>query len=470
MKWLSVVLGVFSAILRSHLFQIILLSVAVLLLSGNVLADSAAPRIMPLGDSITRGWYGSTYRWGYRKPLYDMLKNDGYDFDFVGSAADGNFPDPNHEGHDGWHADQILSYVGGWLTTHQPDVVLLHIGTNDVTGGDQNVNEVNGILNVIDSYETGNNKQVTVILALIINRRIDSPAAKRAATTQFNVDVNNMATSRIANGDDIIVVDMESALDYNISVDMADEVHPNDNGYGKMAAVWYNALVGYFDRFGDFSISGYAVEDDGQTPVEGVLIQTDSGDFNDITGPDGYYQLWVDCNWSGTVRPIRCDYVFEPNSRYYEDINQDYTDQDYTGNKLDFRITGYIRNECNTPIEGASVDANNGSYEDTTDINGFYEVWVDEGWSGTITPSKKKFTFEPNGVSYVDVQADQPGQNYAAYNAYDLNCDGSVDESDFGIMAANWLVTGPEVPGDFVADGVVDFLDFANFGATWVDK
>ena len=59
-----------------------------------------------------------------------------------------------------------------WLNTHQPDVVLLHIGTNDITWGDQDANEVNDILNVIDNYEADSNKSVTVVLALIINRRI----------------------------------------------------------------------------------------------------------------------------------------------------------------------------------------------------------------------------------------------------------------------------------------------------------
>ena len=40
--------------------------------------------------------------------------------------------DRNHEGHSGWRIDQIDSQVGGWLSTYQPDVVLLLIGTNDI--------------------------------------------------------------------------------------------------------------------------------------------------------------------------------------------------------------------------------------------------------------------------------------------------------------------------------------------------
>jgi lysophospholipase L1-like esterase len=113
---------------------------------------------------------------------------------------------------------------------------LLHIGTNDITAGDQDANEVNGILDVIDDYEDANDKHVTVILALIINRMDHNEA-----TTVFNSDVNNMALNRIANGDDIIIVDMEHALNY--PDDMYDTRHPNDTGYAKMADVWYNALA-----------------------------------------------------------------------------------------------------------------------------------------------------------------------------------------------------------------------------------
>jgi len=556
------------AILRNRVLRVILSTVAVLVLSGDVLSGDVTPRIMPLGDSITRGWYGSSYAWGYRRPLYVSLTNGGYEFDFVGSKADGSFPDPNHEGHDGWRADEILngrpSYgkLENWLIAHQPDVVLLHIGTNDVTQGNQDANEVNSILNVIDSYEAGHHKEVTVILALIINRRIDSPLTKRSQTTQFNRDVNDMALNRIANGDDIIIADMESALNYNIGVDMADEVHPNDNGYAKMANVWYGALVDYFSGLA-FSISGYVFEVDGNTPVEGMLVHTDCNDINVVTdtngfykllvdykwsgvvmpqkngflvdpngyafadvnqdynnmnctatmltfeisgyvlGPDhvtpisgvnvsaenggggwtskygggssitdetGYYEIVVDYNWSGKVTANKYAYIFEPNSRYYEDVNQDYTsDQNYTGNALNFRITGYITNECEVPIEGVLVSADNGGSQDMTDSGGFYEIWVDSGWSGTVTPTKRHYTFAPGWMSYVDVPTDQPDQNYIAHNIYDLDCDGFIGPGDGAVIADNWLLSGPNIPGDLDASGRVNFVDFADFAAVWGD-
>jgi lysophospholipase L1-like esterase len=223
----------------------IFMPIVVLCFFSPAIASADTVKIMPLGDSITKGTV-SVHGWGYREQLYVLLSNGVFNFDFVGSLTDGSFPDPNHEGHYGWRADEILNgrpsdpnagKLEYWLSAHQPDVILLHIGTNDITQGNQDANEVNSILNVVDEYETENSKTVTVILALIINRYPYSPA-----TTQYNTDVNNMAMNRIASGDSIVIVNMEDALEY--PADLADSSHPNDNGYAKMANVWYSALTG----------------------------------------------------------------------------------------------------------------------------------------------------------------------------------------------------------------------------------
>jgi len=535
---------------------------AFLLLSCDAHANPVT-RIMPLGDSITRGWYGSAYDWGYRKPLYVLLINNDYSFDFVGRKLDGNFQDPNHEGRDGWHADELLNgrasapaegKLADWLITDQPDVILLHIGTNDIRFGDQNANEVSSILDVIDAYEVNNNKHVTVVLALIINQ-----APPISATTVFNNSVNAMALSRIANGDDIIIVNMETALNY--STDMADYLHPNDAGYAKMAQVWYNALS-QCDCVSKttVAISGRVVEADGNTPVEGLLIKTESNDVNAVTDADGFYELsvqsgwsglvvpqkdsyefepnsyvfsdvnqdctdanylavpktvkiagyvldmegvepirdvnvaaengggsWtnkigrgsaltdengyyeisVDYNWTGAVKPMKSNFILDPNARTYADVNQDVEQQDYIGTELTLRITGSVKNDCNTPVAGVLVDANNGGGEGVTDVNGFYEVWVGEEWQGTITPAKANFTFTPSSLNYDNVLTDIVDQNYTANSIYDLDCSGNIDWGDISVIAQNWLQNDETVAGGFIIDGRIDFLDFADFANVW---
>jgi hypothetical protein len=208
-------------------------------------------RIMPLGDSITTGSASGVtegYWVSYRQKLYLDLVNGGYNIDFVGSLSSGMLAQPafdiHHEGHGGWCADgcsppsppyyydDIRDHVYTFLTNNPADVVLLHIGTNDISGNHANAAEVGGILDEIYRYSPS----ITVVLARIISR-LDGKAFQ---TTQFNDAVEALAQSRPEYGDTLILVDMEGAL--NNPADMADALHPSQAGYNKMADVWLNAL------------------------------------------------------------------------------------------------------------------------------------------------------------------------------------------------------------------------------------
>jgi lysophospholipase L1-like esterase len=209
-------------------------------------ADCDNPvRIMPLGDSITRGdgtgsdpfVHGDEY--GYRYYLFNALVAAGYNFDFVGGerhgGLDGLVFDYDHEGHAGYRADWIANRVDNYLNRRPADVILLHIGTNDIAQGqgDSPV-DIENILTAVDQI----NEAITVIVARIIDQNPTNPNYQ--SVTSFNDNVAAMVQSRITNGDKIVLVDMQSALTY--PDDMHDWLHPNDFGYIKMAAVWFAAL------------------------------------------------------------------------------------------------------------------------------------------------------------------------------------------------------------------------------------
>lgn len=197
-------------------------------------------RIMPLGDSITDDDQTGTTGNGYRKPLWDDLYANQFWVDFVGSrqSATSDF-DNEHEGHPAWSDDQIADNVQDFLDDNPADVVLLHIGTNDL---DTDPSDVQTILNNIDGFSSGDGKRITVVLARIINRIGGS-----SDTTIFNDNVESMADTRIANGDKIIMVDMEDGAgliydyDYN-GGDFINTLHPHDGGYVKMSDQWYATL------------------------------------------------------------------------------------------------------------------------------------------------------------------------------------------------------------------------------------
>lgn len=216
----------------------------------------AQVRIMPLGDSITLGCcvednYGDNN--AYRRALYDSLVAHGYSIDFVGGLSNGTFADINHQGMDGRRADEIATGWGGgtgvfaWLTDRPADIVLLHIGTNDISDNEtvsQIITDVDNILNEIDQFSL----DVYVVLALIVNRQdIEGNEPEIEKTIEFNDSLQVLANNRIANGDLLHVVDMESALNYSTSVDM-DDNHPTQTGYDKMADVWLPAIMDIIDN------------------------------------------------------------------------------------------------------------------------------------------------------------------------------------------------------------------------------
>ena len=211
-------------------------------------------KIMPLGNSITAG-SRSTESVGYRRELYLALTNDGYNIDFVGSRSTGklNDFDKDNEGHSGWPAaddtlgETIHNHVYDWLNLNPPDIILLHIGTNDIGMSDspeQIKNDIELILNEIDQWEENNNSEIHVVLAQITSI-VPVGGTFDGLVSQLNNKISGLVESRTSNGDKISIVDVQNALDYDTDMD-DDNWHPNDLGYTKIADVWYEELIRIF--------------------------------------------------------------------------------------------------------------------------------------------------------------------------------------------------------------------------------
>ncbi len=203
-------------------------------------------RIMPMGDSIT---YDYNYadkknprpdglRKAYRAPLWYMLEDADYPADFVGSLVAGQdvVPpfDPDNEGHPGWTSFDMAARTYDFLSYSDPDIVLLHIGTNDRTT--TSPDGVRQILDEMDRYERDTGHHIKAFVALIIDRKEHDSRIEI-----FNQRLKDMLIERIAQGDDIVIVDMYHDAGLTPS-DYADNTHPNDKGYQKMAKVWFAAL------------------------------------------------------------------------------------------------------------------------------------------------------------------------------------------------------------------------------------
>ena len=195
---------------------------------------------MPLGDSITGG-YGQ--RDSYRWHLWRLIRQGGFDVDFVGSVHPQRVPDDefdaDHEGHWGFKTTEILDHLPGWLAANTPDVVLLHIGTNDV-GHCRNFDETAKTTEEIIDVIRGHNSKVIVVLAKIIPMNYDRYCATgksvRETVRQLNQRLGAIPTVKPG----VIVVDLYSALD--AEADLRDALHPNRQGFKEMAQVWFQAL------------------------------------------------------------------------------------------------------------------------------------------------------------------------------------------------------------------------------------
>ncbi len=187
--------------------------------------------IMPLGDSITDG---ITVAGAYRIKLWANITNAGRKVDFVGSMSNGptELGDKNHEGHSGWRIDQIDANINTWMTTYKPKIVLLHIGTNDISQKYDLNNAPNRLSSLIDKICAKLPSDGKLYVAKVI-------PISYADVRTYNSQVAQVVQNKASQGKPVFVVDMYSAV---TTADLADGVHCTRTGYDKMADVWYNAI------------------------------------------------------------------------------------------------------------------------------------------------------------------------------------------------------------------------------------
>lgn len=191
-------------------------------------------RLMPLGDSITHGMGSSTGN-GYREPLRARLAGSATSFDFVGAAYSGTMSDPAHEGYPGYEIDQVSAALGNRITGLKPNIVTLHLGTNDVVH-DANVGGAPARLGALIDRLLAQSPYTTIVLATLVPSRNPTYQARIQA---FNQGVRALADAQVRAGKHVQLVDMGAVT----TADLADEVHPNDAGYLKMADIFADGIL-----------------------------------------------------------------------------------------------------------------------------------------------------------------------------------------------------------------------------------
>lgn len=125
----------------------------------------------------------------------------------------------------------------------KPNVVLINAGTNDCRlnldipgAGDRMQEMIEAILRQKDMGKA------TIILSTLIPSNQKEVKANRDAV---NAQYRKLVTAMTKKGTAIRLAEMEKALQWpgDYTVDgKADDTHPSDAGYAKMAKVWYQAI------------------------------------------------------------------------------------------------------------------------------------------------------------------------------------------------------------------------------------
>ncbi|OBT82112.1 hypothetical protein VE02_08782 [Pseudogymnoascus sp. 03VT05] len=193
-------------------------------------------RIMPLGASITKGNQGSpgVNDNGYRKPLRDQLRFDGWQVNMVGTQPAGTMQDNDSEG----YPDERIAEIGGHaqfaLPVFKPNVTLINAGTNDATQ-DYYVNTAGQRMNdmIMDCF-------IRVPGTVVILSTLLPNSLAPGKVAEINDQYRNLAAKLRKDRFPIILAEMDDGF---ITIDeIWDGTHPNLSGYQKMAAVWHHAI------------------------------------------------------------------------------------------------------------------------------------------------------------------------------------------------------------------------------------
>jgi lysophospholipase L1-like esterase len=219
-------------------------------------------KVLPLGDSITFGCGDGcnglgcgdqcavsrpSCQAGWRAGLWRRLSQSGNSseaWDFVGTQENGPEDiDRQHEGHPAWKIEQIRGISEKWLPT-QPDVILLHLGTNNLGIGLQSPATALGHMSdLLDTIFEALPK-VRVLLSTLIGSGKDYAGLKHA---EYNEGLKTMVQAQQQNERHVTLVDMATESGIGEFCDSKNccfaGIHPNAQGYDLMADVWHAHLT-----------------------------------------------------------------------------------------------------------------------------------------------------------------------------------------------------------------------------------
>lgn len=214
-------------------------------------ADASRPlRILCIGDSITQGGVRGRQEYTYRLPLARTLHQLGIPFEMLGTQTEGLHPGfqwpelaegipfpARHEGYYGFTTEQVSGRIRANLPRlPDPDVVLIHLGTNDQRSRQPGQLVIRPLEEIITMLRE-RNPNIIILVGHIQN---DGEAARRIRALK-----NEMAERLHRPEAPVLTVahDRDWVANPRIrGTHTFDWLHPNPAGQKKMARDWLEAL------------------------------------------------------------------------------------------------------------------------------------------------------------------------------------------------------------------------------------
>jgi acyl-CoA thioesterase I len=202
-------------------------------------------RIITLGDSITEGDINNA---SYRFWLQKKLISAGYNVDFVGTRRGNHVPfvgtngdpiypwfDQDHQSRWGGHLDELHAAMPQWAALN-PDVALIHIGHNDIRGGETPQSLINHLSQFIDELR-GYLPNIKIALAKPVK---NTSLGYVAEMDEYRALIPGLVAAKSTAQSPVIVVDQYDG--FHPETDTYDNVHPNAVGERKIARRFMSAI------------------------------------------------------------------------------------------------------------------------------------------------------------------------------------------------------------------------------------
>ena len=155
-----------------------------------------------------------------------------------GPAMAGGMAFPkNHEGHSGYTIDQMKPFAMTTDVPYMPNMILLHIGTNDTYGSSPAAapTRLSSLVDLITS---------TYPNALLVVAKIVPYPSQAANVKIINDSIPGLVAKNQTAGKHVIMADCFTGFTTS-SMLSSDSIHPNQTGYNFMGDQFYSVVSSY---------------------------------------------------------------------------------------------------------------------------------------------------------------------------------------------------------------------------------